>query len=213
MTAHYTVLRVADARVPLLEEHVQRLGEASRGPLRHFAAQAEGGVYRVTWDGMELKTERRPESRLKEGAPTRLVVSPVAGQRGRFAKPAPPSPYDSVRVEGITSLLTDAAGEELYEACVASIVAWDGTSLVLPPEEVPAVASVAEARIASQLSARRARILVDSDWPLLLINAVVLTCEVNIPGRRSFPPTVRARLDALLAAETETKTPPGRGSA
>lgn len=208
MTAHYSVIRVVDAHLPLFEEHVHRLGEASRAPLRQFVSQAESGVYRVLWDGAELKTTRRADSRLKEGSPTRLMVSPFAGQRGRFAKPAPPSPYDSVREEGITSLLTDASGQELYEAGVASIVAWDGTSLVLPPEEVPAVASVAEARIASQFSSRRARIMVESDWPLLLINAVVGTCELNIPGRRPFPTTLRIKLDDALA--TETPSPSGR---
>lgn len=202
VTAHYTVLRVTDQRMPLFEEHVQRLGEASRAPLRHFLSQAQGGVYRVTWDGAELKTTRRSDSRLKEGSPTRFVVSPFADRRGRFAKPAPPSPYDGVRVEGVTSLLTDPLGEEIYEACVAGIVAWDGGSLVLPPEEVPAVASVAERRIATQLSPRRARIGVDSDWPILLINAVVGTCKVNIPGRGSFPATVRAHLDVVLQRES-----------
>ncbi len=162
MTALYTVLRVTDERVPLFEEHVQRLGEASRVPLRHFVSQAQGGVYRVTWDGTELKTTRRSDSRLKEGSPT----------------------------------------EEIYEACVAGIVAWDGWSLVLPPVEAPAVASVSEARIAAQLEHRRARIRVDGDWPILLINAVVGTCKLNIPGRGSFPATVRAHLDVTLMKES-----------
>lgn len=200
VTARYTVLRVADACVPLFEEHVQRLGETSRAPLRHFASQAPGGVYRVTWDAMQLETTPRSDSRLKDGSPARFVVSPFADRRGRFAKPAPPSPYDSVRVEGLSSLLTDPLGEEIYEACLAGIVAWDGATLVLPPEEVPAVASTAEARIAAVLAPRRARILVAGDWPILLINAVVGTCEVKIPGRGSFPATVRARLEVLLQA-------------
>ena len=207
MTALYTVLRVTEEGVPLFEEHVQRLGETSRAPLRHFVTQAQGGVYRVTWDGAELKTTRRSDSRLKEGSPTRFVVSPFADRRGRFAKPAPPSLYDGVRVEGITSLLTDPLGEEIYEACVAGIVAWDGASLVLPPEDVPAVASVAERRIVTQLSPRRARVLVESDWPILLINAVVGTCKVKIAGRGSFPATVRAHLDVVLTSPS----PFGRG--
>ena len=202
MIAPYTVLRVTQASgVPLFEGHVRRLGESSRGALRHFASQTGAGIYRVTWDGTQLTTSLRPASRLVEGMPTRLVVSPFADQHGRFAKPPPPNPYDRVRVEGISSHLTDAAGVELYEACVASIVAWDGKSLVLPPEDVPAVASLAEAAVAARLSPRRGRLLVASDWPLLLINAVVGTCAVQVPGRASFPAEQRAKLDAVLSAD------------
>lgn len=195
----YTVLRVTkSSAVPLFEGHVRRLGEESRGPLRHFASQAQAGVYQVTWSGGQLLTTSRPPSRLVEGMPTRLVVSPFAGQRGRFAKPAPPSAYDNVRVAGVASLLTDANGEEIYEGCVASVVAWDGAGLVLPVEEAPAVASVAEAEVAQRLAARRARIFVASEWPLLLINAVVGTCAVKVAGRANFPAEARARVDAVL---------------
>ena len=132
---------------------------------------------------------------------TRFVVSPFADLHGRFAKPAPPNPYDRVRVEGLSSLLTDGAGLELYEACAASIVAWDGKSLVLPPEDVPAVASLAEAEVAARLSPRRARLLAASDWPLLLINAVVGTCAAQVPGRAAFPLKQRKQLDAVLSAD------------
>jgi hypothetical protein len=165
-----------------------------------FSRHAEPGVYRVTWDGVALSTQVRPPSRLVEGMPTRFVPSPFAGQRGRFAKPTPPSPYDAVRIAGVSSLLTCAAGVELYESCVASVVAWDGASLVLPPDEVPAVASIAEAEVAARFPHRRASILVAGDWPLLLINAVAGTCAPTVAGRAVFPEEVRARLDAALRA-------------
>ena len=195
----YTALRVTEANsIPLFEGHVRRLGEASRGALRHFSSHASAGVYRVTWDGSQLTTTQRPASRLVEGMPTRVLVSPFAGRHGRFPKPLPPSPYEGVRVAGIATLLTDAAGEEFYETCVASLVAWDGTTLVLPPEEVPAVDSLAEAAVAAHAEFRRAPLRVEGDWPLLLINAVAGTCAVNVPGRRAFPKDVRARLDAIL---------------
>ena len=200
MTSTYTALRVtSERRVPLFEGHVRRLGEGSREALLDFASRAVPGVYQLTWNGRELVSELRPASRLIEGMPTRLVVSPFAGQRGRFAKPAPPSPYDSVRLPGVSSLLTDALGEEIYESCVASVLAWDGERLVMTPEEVPAVASVAEHEVSARFPHRRASIRVNGDWPLLLINAVAGTCAVMVPGRAAFPSDVRARLDAALA--------------
>lgn len=201
VSARYTVLRVTQSSgLPLFEGHVRRLGEDSRVALRHFASQAAAGVYRVSWDSANLVTTPRPVSRLVEGMPTRFVVSPFSGQRGRFAKPAPPTPYDAVRVSGLSSLLTDLAGTELYEACVASVVAWDGAMVVLPPDDVPAVASLAEAEVAARMPHRRARLWVESQWPLLLINAVVGTCEVRVEGRAKFPGEVRSRIDAVLSA-------------
>ena len=152
-----------------------------------------------------MTTTLRNASKLVEGMPTRLMVSPFVGQRGRFAKPSPPNEYASVSVEGVSTLLTDAAGEELYETCVASLVAWDGASLVLAPEEVPAVESVAEAEVWAKLAPRRARLWVKSAWPLLLINAVAGTCAVDLPGRTAFPADQRARLDAVLNAAQEVK--------
>ena len=213
MSHRYTALRVTESGgVPLFEGHVRRLGEACREPLRQFAAQAAVGVYRVSWNGVELSAVSRPPSRLVEGMPTRFMVSPFAGQRGRFAKPGPPNPYEGVRVEGVSTLLTDSLGEELYESCVASLVAWDGASLVLALEEVPGVASVAEAEVAARLAPRRARLLVKSTWPLLLINAVAGTCAVAIPGRGGFPVDQRARLDAVLSPdELPLPAPAGRG--
>lgn len=201
MGAPYTALRVTAAHeVPLFEGHVGRLGEACRAALHDFASTTEPGVYRATWDGGRLTTSLRPPSRLVEGMPTRFVVSPFVGLGGRFPKPAPPNLYEGVRVPGLSSLLTDSSGQELYEACVAGIVAWDGAGLVLPPEDVPAVASLAEAELAARLPHRRARIFVAGDWPLLLINAVAGTCAVSVAGRAAFPAEARLKLDAVLNA-------------
>lgn len=188
----YTTLRVtAASEVVLLEGHVRRLGEGARAPLEQFAAQAGEGVYRAWWREGRLTTERRGPSVLVDGLPTRRVVSPYVGVKGRFAKQASPSPYDAVHAPGVATLLTDETGEELYEADTAALVAWDGAALVLAPEDVPGVASVAEWAVA-RLPHRRARLLVSSGWPLLLINAVVGTCAPA--GWGEFPREVRALL-------------------
>jgi hypothetical protein len=195
----YTVLKLTDARsIPLFEGHVGRLGEAARGALRAFAAHAEPGIYRVMWRDEQLQPVKLARSRLVEGMPTRLAVSPFAGHVGAFAKPAAPSPYDTVRMDGVATLLTDLAGAQLYEACSAGLLAWDGTSLVLPPEEVPRVASLAEAAVIAHCAHRRAPLQVADAWPLLLLNAVVGTCAVEVVGRAPFPEGVRAQVDAAL---------------
>lgn len=199
----YTVLRVADDfTIPLLHRHAERLGDGAFAALKHFVSfVVDPGIYRVTWDGRQLSTLLRPASRLREGMPTRRLVSPMAKQRGRFPKPAPPSAYDAVRLDGVSTLLTNEAGDELYEACSATVAAWDGESVVLPPEDAPAVASLAEAAIAANEPVRRSPIAAAGAWPLLLVNAVVGTCAIDVPGRGAFPADVRSRLTALLARE------------
>ncbi|MCA2980921.1 MAG: hypothetical protein INH41_10795 [Myxococcaceae bacterium] len=198
----YSVLRVDDGgRLPLRRLHAERLGPGAGPALARFARRAAPGVYRATWNGEALTVTARGPSRLRDGLPTRLVPSPFAHVRGRFPKPAPPSPYEAVRLDGMVSLLTDEGGHQLYEACVAGLVAWSGAALVLPPEDAPAVASVAERAIAERLSPQRAPLLVSDRWPLLLVNAAVGTCAPAVPGRGAFPADVRARLDALLASE------------
>ena len=197
----YTVARVSPANgLPLFEQQVRRLGESARGALRHFASQGLPGVYRLWWDGVQLTTLKLEGSALFDGMPTRYAVSPFAAESGRFAKPSPPSAYDSVRIDGVATLLTDARGEVVLESCRAAVLAWDGAGLVLPPETVGAVRSVSEAEVAEKLSPRRAPIRVDGGWPLLLLNAVE-TCTVACPGRAVFPPEVRARVDALVKAD------------
>ena len=198
----YTAARVTpDQRLPLGAQHVHRLGDAARPALRAFAAAAEPGVYRLWWNGAELEALKLPGSALREGMPTRFAVSPFAGQRGRFAKPAPPSAYDGVRLEGVATLLTDPRGETLYESCRAALLAWNGEALVLPPEDAPAVRSVAEAAVLASFTVRHAALLVSSGWPLLLLNAVEGTCGITVEGRAPFPTGVRAQLDAVLRGD------------
>ena len=100
----------------------------------------------------------------------------------------------------VATLLTDASGRVLHESCSASIVAWDGRSVVLVPDSTPRVASVAEAALAANEPVRRAPIEVNGDWPSMLCNAVVGTCAISI-ARPTFPLDVRKRLDAILSGE------------
>ncbi len=195
----YTVLRVTEQfTIPLLHRHANRLGGEALGALRHFISfVVEPGVYRVTWDGRQLSTLKLRGSRLVEGIATRVMTSPFAAITGRFPKPGSPSPYDAVRMDGLSTLLTDPSGTELFEACSAAVVAWNGSALVLPPEDRPAVASLAEAAIAKHEAVERAPIRLADAWPLLLVNAVT-TC---VPKSSTFPPAIRERLDALLVKE------------
>lgn len=195
----YTVLAVTPAGVPLFEKHARRLGLSSRPSLLRFVKSAAPGVYRVTWTGAALLTEARGASRLVEGIPTRVLVSPYAALRGRFAKPAPPNRYEAVRVPGVATLLTSEDGAQLYESCSAALVAWDGAGLVLPPLEAPGVRSLAEEAVVEALPHRRAALLVASDWPLLLINAVAGACAIDVPGRAAFPPDERERIASVLS--------------
>lgn len=195
----YTVLRVTEGfTIPLLHRHATRLGGEALGALQHFISfVVEPGVYRVTWDGRQLSTLKLPGSRLVEGITTRVMTSPFAELHGRFPKPGSPSPYDAVRLDGVSTLLTDPSGIEVFEACSAAIVAWNGSELVLPPEDRPAVASLAEAAIAKHEAVVRAPIRLADAWPLLLVNAVT-TC---VPNGSAFPPTIRERLADLLVKE------------
>lgn len=195
----YTVLRVTEQfTIPLLHRHAKRLGDGALSALQHFSSfVVEPGVYRVTWDGRQLSTLKLPGSRLVEGMATRVMASPFAAQTGRFPKPGSPSSYDAVRLDGVSTLLTDASGVEVLETCSASVVAWNGSELVLPPEDRPAVASLAEAAIAAHEAVERAPIRLAESWPLLLVNAVT-TCA---PKGSTFPVAIRERLAALLVKE------------
>ena len=209
----YTLLRVTGRGVVLWDHHLRRLalpaGSAEAEALRRFARETEVGVWAVTTaPGRGLRAEPRAESQLRDGMPWRLESSPAAGLPGPFPKPAAPSLYDSVRREDVATLLTSPDGSEIYEACRAAVVAWDGEGLVCVPAARPRVWSTAEAAIREHLRCREAPIAPGA-WPLLLVNAVKETCEPGPAVRPSapvaagpFPAAVRAEIEALFAALT-----------
>lgn len=199
----YTLLRVTEPGVVLLDYHLRRLGADQPGPGREallaFLAGARPGVWAVWLEGGAVRAEARPGSRLADGMPVRLLPSPLGPGSGLVAKPASPGPYDAVRADGVATVLTSPDGSEIWEACCAAVIGWDGAHLLVLPSDRPRVWSTAEAAVREHLPVVEARLPVDSPMPLLLVNAVKCTCAPDIPGRGRFPADIRARIDRLLA--------------
>jgi hypothetical protein len=196
----YTTLRVIEAGVVLYDGHALRLapeGGAARGRVDRFAATASPGVYALLDDGATLEARPRGGSALADGMPSRVLPSPVADRAGPFAKPAPPSPYDAVRRPGVATLLASPDGGELWESCVAALLAHDGARLVVVPGDRPRVASVAEAAIRAALQCREAPIGAAGGLPLLLVNALA-TCRPTIDGRGPFPGELARTIAELI---------------
>jgi len=199
----YTLLLTTEDGVVLYDYHRRRINPdgdaAADGAFARFAGTARPGVHAVWFgEGGALRVESRGGSRLREGMPARFLVSPLAGGRGTVPKPAPPSPYDAVRAEGVATLLTSADGAEIYEACVAAVLGWDGRRIVCVPGDRPRVWSTAEAAVREHLPVTEVPIAADSTMALLLVNAVRGSSAVDLPGRDAFPSRVRAEIDQLL---------------
>lgn len=195
-----TTLAVVPGGVLHHGDHARRLaaeGPAALAAFARFAASAAAGIYTLNAEGAHLEIVPRAAARLVDGLPVRLRPSPFATLGGAFPKPAAPSPYDTVRVPGVLTLLT--VGDELVEACIAALVAWDGRSLVLPPDDRPRVASIAEAVLVRALPVRRAPLRTDDDTPLFAINAVACAA-VDLAGRPPFPAEVRHAVELALSA-------------
>jgi len=197
----YTTLRVEEAGVVLYDYHLRRLGR-DHAEFERFARGAAPGVYSISTGDGGFRSTRLAGSRLREGMPVRYRVSPVADRPGPFAKPAPPSEYDSVRQADVVTLLTSASGTELYEACVAALIGWDGSRFVCVPQDRPRVASVTEAAVREAFVTREAPLSRDEKLPLILVNAVKGPCRVDIPGRERFPDDAVSRLRQLLRSLT-----------
>jgi hypothetical protein len=197
MATGYTTLRVTEAGVVLLAWHRARFAPAAWPAFDDFSRAAAPGVYALLARGAALEIEARPGSRLVDGVPTRVLVSPVAGRSGPLDKQPPGSAWDAVRQRGVATLLTDPSGQELYEACVAAVLGWNGRALVAPPADRPRVASTAAAALLAIEPWVEQPLPVAGGPPLLLVNAVALTC---VPAGSAFPADVRARLHAALLA-------------
>lgn len=197
----YTTLRVSERGVVLQAFHRERLagaGEVARAQFEEFARAAEPGVYALRASSAGLLAERRRGSALFDGMPVRFAVSPFAHERGALPKPAPPSAYDSVRLAGTATLLTSADGQELFEACSASLIGWDGHGYVCAPADRPRVLSTSEAAVRRSLRATERPLWRSEALPLVLLNAVKGPCRIQLPGRPEFPSPQYGELTALI---------------
>lgn len=194
----YTVLRVTEGGVLFRAHHARRFdraGPRARAAFESFCQSALPGIHVLRFEQGALRTQLRAASRLQPGIAVRWRVSPHAGRVGGFAKPAPPCPYDAVRASGVATLLTDARGEELLEACSASVIAWTGDGWIAPPDDRPRVQGVAEAALRASGILRSAPIQKVARQPILLVNAVIGACTVD-PAQLPLPPE-----DAVAAVE------------
>ncbi len=207
----YTLLRVVDGGVVLRDGHRARFVPPGAPPAADsdaalafdaFARRAAPGVYALAWDGHVLHVTQHPGSSLADGMPVRVRTSPLAGGTGPIPKPAPPGPYADVRAADVLTLLTSADGTELYEACRAALVGWDGARFVLAPPDRPRVASVSEAALAHALPHAVAPLRAADDAPLIAINAVIGACRIAVPGRAPWPEEALRALREVLGAAT-----------
>jgi hypothetical protein len=195
--SRYTALLVTDRGVVLYAQHLARLapeGPAVLAAYRKFTQTASPGVYALCAESDRLTVTLRPPSSLFDGMPARFLISPFFNQRSLFPKPTPPSLYDSVRLRGVASLLTSPDGSELYEESFSSIVVWDGSRLMTPPEDRPAVRSCALGALLAAGILGYESLAVHSNQPLALVNAVAGIVVPDLPGRDAFPPEIKARV-------------------
>lgn len=195
----YTALRVTESGVVLFDAHRRRLGPAYAAAFDAFAAEAAPGIYGLRGTDGRLEATRRERSRLFEGIPVRFLPSPIAERVGPQVKTPSPSPWDAVRQDGVATLLTSPDGAELYESCTAGVLAWDGGTLVAPPDEAPRIASVTEAFLLGRHAHRRTPIRRDAGWALVLVNAVAGACVPSLDAP-PFPTGVLSALRDSLAA-------------
>ncbi|MEK7667822.1 MAG: hypothetical protein AAB409_04165 [Gemmatimonadota bacterium] len=203
----YTLLLTTEDGVVLYDYHRRRLNPGGMaeadGAFARFARQAAPGVWAVWLDGAgAVRAEPRVGSRLRDGMPTRLALSPVADGAGPLPKPASPCPYDAVRTDGVATLLTSPDGTEIYEASVAAVLGWDGRWIVCVPAGRPRVWSTAEQAVREHLAVVEAPILTASAAPLLLVNAVKGTSVIADAARAEYPPDVRAGIERLFVSLT-----------
>jgi hypothetical protein len=97
--------------------------------------------------------------------------------------------------------LTDASQTEVYESCVASTIGWNGSTLVLVPDDRPRVDSLADRFIRDHLPHTVEPLAADHS-ALVVVKAVTAA----IPAGSGFP--LEQRLALMRALEATTKRQP-----
>jgi hypothetical protein len=201
----WTVLRVVAEGVVLRDAHAARFACESpevRAAFDRFCEESVPGIYALRATGAGLAAERRPGPWLVAGMPVRLRVSPFAQGAGPLAKAPPPSPWDAVRERGVCTLLTNSDGTELLEACTASLASWEDGRLVFAPADRPRVESSSEAVLRSVLPWVERPLAVESERPLVALNAVSGAVTLDLPGRAPVPSEVVEAVASVFRART-----------
>ncbi|MCU0725803.1 MAG: hypothetical protein MUE73_08455 [Planctomycetes bacterium] len=199
----YTTLRSTEDGVLFLAGHRRRFepcGTEALAAFDAFARTVAPGVWVLHFADGRLSATARAGSRLFPEMPVRYAVSPFAGRRGPFRKPAPPCAYDPFRLGGVETLLTSPDGAEIYESANAAVIALDGDRILVVPDDRPRVDSVALAALRERVATTPAPILVAAGLPLVLLNAVKGLCPLAVadPGLRAAAGVVLLRLEKLL---------------
>jgi hypothetical protein len=169
----YTLLRATAAGVVLREGHRSRFEAESPAILAafdRFCAEAEPGIYALRAEANELHVTQRDRSALRDHMPVGFVPSPYFGV-GDFAKPAPPCPYDEVRVDGVCTFLTDDLGDEIIEACRGVALAYRDGTFVRAATRFARVTSVVE-RFLAQAGMGTAKLTASASETWAVANAV-----------------------------------------
>lgn len=193
--ALYTVLRKTADGVPLRSLHRARFS-ASPEAERAFEEAVEAlpeGLHALQYAENTVQVRTLAGSRLAAVEHVQFAPTPLPGT-GAIAKPAPPCLYDAFRSGPVLTVFVHGAGE-LCEADCAAVVGWDGLSLVVPPDEAPRVASVAETAILEAFygRVRRGALLRDGAEALAFVNAAG-ACTLPIAGRAPFPSALLAEI-------------------
>jgi hypothetical protein len=203
----YTLLRVVEAGVVLREGHRRRFEACNTRILDAFDAfcmEAPEGIYALRAEGTELRVARRERSAVREGMAMGFAPSPYFGV-GDFAKPAPPCPYDEVRIDGVCTFLTDDLGDEVIEACRGVALAFVDGAFVRAGSRFARVESVSESFLVGA-GVRAQRLASTFAGPWAIANAVAGVVVMGPRGPRATEATRAAR--ALTAAMLATATRP-----
>jgi hypothetical protein len=207
----YTLVRVVEAGVVLREGHRARFEGCSATVLAAFDAfctEAAPGIYVLRAEGDALRVTVRERSAVRAGMPIGFAPSPYFGV-GDFPKPAPPCPYDEVRIEGVCTFLTDDLGEEVIEACRGVALAFVDGAFVRAGSRFSRVTSVAEAFLAREgMRAQRLTSAFASPWAVANAVAGVVCVGPRGADAREAAEAARAWTAAMNAAASRSPRAP-----